>query len=128
MKHSVHKLLLLTCALYLSGAHWTVLQVTAWTGMLVARSQTSGVAEAVVTTFDGEHPCGLCTAIASGQKEEKQGGAEFPALKAMEEVRLVLCEGMALPLRPVNGDVVWPDFLAWDMERMEAPPVPPPLA
>ena len=28
-------------------AHWAILQVTAWTGMIVARTQTAGVVEAV---------------------------------------------------------------------------------
>lgn len=126
MKPFCHKVLLLACALYLSGAHWAVLQVTAWTGMLMARSQTSGVAAAVATTFDGEHPCAMCAAITAGQKEEKQ--TEFPALKAMEEVRLVMCEAVELPASPVTGGAVWPEFLGLDLQRMEAPPVPPPLA
>lgn len=126
MKPLVHKLLLIVCALHLSGAHWAVLQVTAWTGMLVSRSQTSGVAEAVATTFDGEHPCAICTAITAGQQEGKQ--TEFPALKAMEEIRLVVADRVALPPRYAAGDVVWPGFLMSDLRRTDAPPVPPPLA
>ena len=81
MKPLFHKLLLAACALHLSGAHWALLQVTAWTGMLVERSQTSGVVAAVVTTFDGEHPCALCTAITAGQTEEKQKQNEAPAFQ-----------------------------------------------
>jgi hypothetical protein len=118
--------MLVACALHLSGAQWVVLQVTAWTGMLVARSQTSGVAEAVATTFDGKHPCAMCNAISAGQKEQKP--TEFPALKAMEEIRLVIADRVALPPRPVTGEVVWLDFLGSDLQRAEAPPVPPPLA
>lgn len=127
MKSLFHKLLLIACALHLSGAHWAVLQVTAWTGMLVARSQTSGVAAAVVTTFDGEHPCALCTAVASGQKEEKRNDAEAPALKELAEVKLVICEGTALPPLSLSGEAVWPEFAGVDLRRMEAPPVPPPV-
>ena len=128
MKSIFHKLLLIACALHLSGAHWAVLQVTAWTGMLVVRSQTSGVAEAVATTFDGEHPCSMCSAITAGQNEERQQQTEAPALKAMQEVQIVICEGAALPPLPVVGEAMWPEFFGVDLRRMEAPPVPPPVA
>jgi hypothetical protein len=125
LKSLLHKVILIACALHLSGAHWAVLQVTAWTGMLVARTQASGVAAAVATTFDGEHPCAMCNAITAGQQEEKQ--TEFPALKAMEEIRLVLADRVTLPQRHAAGGVVWPDFLMSDLQRTDAPPVPPPL-
>jgi hypothetical protein len=128
VKTVLRKLLLFICALYLSGAHWAVLQVTAWTGMIVSRSQTSGVAKAVATTFDGEHPCAMCDAIASGQKEEKQGGAEFPALRAMEEVRLLISEGAALPLPSLSGETGWMEFSGTAAVRALAPPTPPPRA
>ena len=96
--------------------------------MLVVRSQTSGVAEAVVTTFDGEHPCSMCSAITAGQNEERQQRTEAPALKAMQEVQLVSCESAALPPPHVSGGTVWPEFVGMDLLRLEAPPVPPPVA
>ena len=48
MKPVLHKLLIVCCALILGGAHWAILQMTTWTGMVVTRSQTMSVAEAVV--------------------------------------------------------------------------------
>ncbi len=54
------------------GLHWAALQMVAWTGMLIAYSQESGVREAVAKTFDGQHPCPLCHAIAKGRAEERQ--------------------------------------------------------
>ena len=96
--------------------------------MLVARTQTSGVAEAVATTFDGEHPCAMCSAITAGQNEEKQQQTEAPALKAMQEIQIVISEGAALPPLPMGGEIAWPEFVGMDLRRMEAPPVPPPVA
>ncbi len=128
MKSAFHKLLIICCALYLSGAHWTALQVTAWTGMVVARSQTAPVVEAVETTFDGQHPCRLCSAISTGQQEEKKQEQKTPALKKMQEVKFVGLEGVALPTPLVAGEMRWPDFIASALTRRDAPPTPPPLA
>ena len=43
---------------------------------MVNYSQDGTVGEALVKTFDGRHPCGLCKAIAAGKKSEKK--SEFP--------------------------------------------------
>ena len=128
VKSIFHKLLLLACALHLSGAHWVVLQVTAWTGMLVVRSQTEGVAEAVKTTFDGEHPCVMCSAIESGQKEEKRNDMDAPMLKALVETKLVAMENAVLPLPADAGELRWMKFSPMASLRTDAPPTPPPLA
>lgn len=53
------------------GLHWAVLQTVAWTGMLISYSQ-EGVREAIAKTFDGEHPCPLCKAVAKGRAEEQE--------------------------------------------------------
>ena len=116
------------CALYLSGAHWAVLQVTAWTGMLVARSQRVSVVVAVETTFDGQHPCRLCSAITSEQKEEKQKEREFPVLKKMQEVKFVEVARFELPARESSGEAGWMDLVQMNPWRADAPPVPPPRA
>jgi hypothetical protein len=55
-----------------TGAHWAVLQTVAWTTMLTANLRTHSVTEAVARTFDGEHPCALCKAVAAGKKSEKK--------------------------------------------------------
>ena len=128
MKQIVHKLLIIACALHLSGAHWAVLQVTAWTGMLVSRTQTSGVVEAVATTFDGKHPCAMCEVIESSQKEEKRNDAQAPALKELSEIKLIAMDSAALPSPAQTSEAHWQDFLTMAPVRMEAPPTPPPLA
>jgi len=63
------------------GLHWTVLQVAAWAGMIVSYSQESPLGEAVVKTFDGQHPCTLCKQIAKGKQSEKKSEFKFEVKK-----------------------------------------------
>ena len=72
-----------------TGLHWAALQTVAWAAMLAANLRTHSVAEAVSDTFDGQHLCPLCRAIAAAQKSEKRSAAtpvnlklEFPPLAA----------------------------------------------
>ncbi len=54
------------------GGHWLALQGVAWVTMLVDNSQESSLVDAVSKTFDGQHPCPLCKAVATGQSEERE--------------------------------------------------------
>ena len=70
------------------GAHWALLQTVAWTTMLADNLCTHSVKEAVTETFDGNHPCPLCKAIAAGKKSENKTEfslqsqkLEFPPVK-----------------------------------------------
>lgn len=128
MKQAVHRLLVVACALHLSGAHWAVLQMAAWTGMLVKRAQVTGVAEAIQTTFDGRHPCAMCAAIESGQKEEQKEESGDFALKELSQIKLVAMEIAALPHPSEAGELHWRAFAATAGWRTDAPPTPPPLA
>jgi hypothetical protein len=49
--------------LALVGGQSAGLQVAAWAGMLVARTQAQGLDAAIRSTFDGEHPCRLCAVV-----------------------------------------------------------------
>ncbi len=58
------------------GLHWSLLQSVAWMRMVVCYSQEGCFCEALAKTFDGKHPCCLCTAIAKcrqSQKKPEQG-------------------------------------------------------
>jgi len=77
---------LLVLALVLSlGLHWAFLQSVAWTGMLVNYSQDASFTEAWSKTFDGKHPCKLCTSIQKGRaaekKQDQQRGQSGPKLE-----------------------------------------------
>ena len=103
------------------GVHWTLLQVVAWTGMVVSYSQDAPLSEAVAKTFDGKHPCKLCKQIDEGKKTEKK--SEFLA----QDQQLTFCASRqafvftaptqfyVLPLRNDSAE-----------ELAESPPVPPP--
>src|SRR6266702_1217567 len=63
------------------GLHWTFLQAVAWAGMIVSFSQEAPLGEAVVKTFDGQHPCKLCKQIARGKQSEKKSEYKFESSK-----------------------------------------------
>jgi hypothetical protein len=52
--------LTLLLGLILSGGSLGFLQVVAWAGMIVSRAHSEPVAEAILTTVDGKHPCAIC--------------------------------------------------------------------
>lgn len=47
-----------------------VLQVIAWSRMVVNYSSEAGIAKGVSMTFDGQHPCQLCKAITRSKKQQ----------------------------------------------------------
>lgn len=117
-------------ALRLLGGDLAVLQVVAWSGMIVARTTEQGVAAAVESTFDGEHPCPLCKALKTAQEtEDKQPALPegFPARLKLKD--LVLTEDLALarPFQePMTALTLPPWRMAGIVTRSEVPLVPPP--
>jgi len=63
------------------GLHWIALQTVAWTTMLAANLSCENLSTAVSNTFDGEHPCCMCKAIAAAKKSEKKSEAVSSNLK-----------------------------------------------
>jgi len=56
----------------LTGDQWVMMQSAAWATMLVSYLRTDSLPQAVTHTFDGNHPCPLCNAIAQSKKSEKK--------------------------------------------------------
>jgi hypothetical protein len=115
------KFLVIAALVLTTGAHWAALQTVAWTTMLANNLRTQSLAEAVADTFDGEHPCPLCKAIAAGKKAEKEAEVVAPVLKmefppAAEQI--VLLPPAQFELLPV-ADSSAKSFSA-------KPPLPPP--
>ncbi|MBV9488838.1 MAG: hypothetical protein JO069_03820 [Verrucomicrobia bacterium] len=113
------------CALALLqilGAHWALLQATAWMGMLVHYSEQAGIQTGLVQTFDGAHPCHVCEAIKSGKKQE---GKKAPLLQAELKQHF---------LAPWNGfhvyqawvEMTYPGFVSHRPGVFFDPAVPPP--
>jgi len=103
------------------GAHWTVLQSIAWTTMLADNLGSCSFGEAVHKTFDGDHPCCLCKAIAAGKKSEEKKEftshpqrLEYPPLK----------QGLAV-IAPADFGLV-PLAHAFGRSLTQKPPTPPP--
>ncbi len=121
----VHKkfaqLLLVLTLVVTIGGHWAVLQSVAWVGMAVSYSKDAPLAEALVKTFDGNHPCALCKAVNAGkQAEQKQA-----TLKS--EIKIDWCVtrdtsllDAPMPFTVISGKPVFA------LPRAESPPTPPP--
>jgi hypothetical protein len=113
---------LVVVALGLStGAHWAALQTVAWTTMLANNLCEQSFTAAVARTFDGEHPCPLCKAIAAGKKSEQKSEVVAPAFK-MEFPPVADKFTLILP-KPFS--VFSPVQLSAD-SSFPKPPVPPP--
>ncbi len=54
------------------GLHWAALQSVAWVSMFVRYSQQATFQEALVWTFDGQHPCALCELVEDGRNTRSQ--------------------------------------------------------
>ena len=115
------KFLVIVALVLTTGLHWAALQTVAWTTMLADNLRTQSVSEAVSNTFDGEHPCPLCKAIAAAKKSEKKSEAVTPTLK------------MEFPPAPAQFILIAPEpILAFSFAEFSAdaipskPPLPPP--
>ena len=54
------------------GMHWTVLQSVGWVTMLASHSVETTFSNALVKTFDGNHPCKICIAVREGRQSERE--------------------------------------------------------
>ena len=109
------------------GLHWAVLQTVAWTSMLIERLPNQSLATAVVTTFDGQHPCQLCLAIREGRSATSQESAPAPTptssgAKLEAWVRLEVVPNL-FPAGPVLHGCCSVGFVT---DRGDPPPLPPP--
>ena len=103
------------------GGHWAVLQGVAWTTMLARFAQSMPLAQAVIFTFDGKHPCQLCLAVQEGQQaEQKESKLKTPErLLLFLDLHLVALPSPPPPAQPAQG-------LDKVRSRLDRPPHPPP--
>jgi len=119
--------------LHLCGGHWGVMQVIAWSNMIVDYSAQDGLIEGAKKTFDGEHPCGMCKAIAEGRKQESRNGGDDNAPTTSQGLVLKECNferSIDLPA-PRGRQVVMlsrPELDLRGQVRGTCPPLPPPRA
>jgi hypothetical protein len=89
--------------------------------MLVANARHAPLSEALAKTFDGEHPCLLCHAVAVGKKSEKK--SESPAMVAKIDL---ICATRSLTWLPPWERYQYARTRSAIPQRFEVPPVPPP--
>jgi len=110
--------LALACSI---GLHWAFFQSVAWTSMLADNLRHDSLAQAVTHTFDGQHPCTICKAIAAGKKSEKKSESA-PYFKTLEFPPAL--EDFALTVPARFGPPARADMVAGSLS--ETPPTPPP--
>ena len=71
---------------------WQFLQLIAWASMFARYSWSHGMLDGWRMTFDGNHPCAICHAVAAG------GGAQAAALNALASHPSLLVLPVALLL------------------------------
>ncbi len=104
-----------------TGGHWALLQTVAWVRMAVSYSQESTLREALVKTFDGQHPCQLCKVVRHGERAAQNKDAPKPITKLdlfLGAKQVTLFSSLRLPFQ-INS-------IAPMTSRRDAPPTPPP--
>jgi hypothetical protein len=66
------KMIVIAALVVSTGLHWAALQTVAWTTMLAANLGNESFSQAVSETFDGQHLCPLCRAIAAAKKSQQK--------------------------------------------------------
>ena len=116
------KILVIAALVFSTGLHWATLQTVAWATMVAANlSSQQSFTEAVSQTFDGQHPCSLCKAIAAGKKSENK--SEAPVLKLKLEFPPVAKKFVLISPAPVR--IFCAPKISADSFSAK-PPVPPP--
>jgi hypothetical protein len=121
--HRIRNALLIAVLLAGTGAHWGALQSVAWTHMLAENLRTTSFAQAVVRTFDGQHPCSICKVIASAKKSEKRAEFSQPVTK----LEFPLTMQSPLLIAPTRSQLV-PTANELVESLFHQPPTPPPRA
>jgi hypothetical protein len=124
-------ILIAIATLRLAGGDLLVLQVTAWGSMLATRTAEQGLSEAVKTTFDGDHPCRLCTMVQEAATGEEKAPAKPTPVKAGGELSKLnefpATTPLIVPDARLSGLVQWASEQVLTKQRLhDGPLVPPP--
>jgi hypothetical protein len=106
---------------FVLGAHWAILQSVAWVTMVAGYSQTAPFKQAIVQTFDGNHPCPICKFVAKGKKSEQKQDTQ----KLLAKLDFFLVSSRLRIYPPAPDPVHFAAFVSIGT-RDEPPPLPPP--
>jgi hypothetical protein len=102
------------------SAHWALLQTVAWTTMLAGNLHSRSVHDAVAITFDGQHPCSLCKAIAAAKKSDQKN----QSILVTQKLDFLPVQGRLILTPPSSIEIPSPDTFAESISQK--PPTPPP--
>ncbi len=123
MRSRTLQYLLVTALIVAVSGPWAVLQSVAWVGMVISYSQDATLSEAISMTFDGEHPCKICTVVKEGRKAEQEQPA---VLKTQNKIEFFLEIRPAIVFAPcAPTDTV--EHLSQASPRREPPLLRPPI-
>ena len=105
------------------GLQWTALQSVAWVSMVIKYSREAPFVQALVKTFDGQHPCSLCRIVTEGQKSEQKQQTKQP-VKELDLCLEIPAAFQPTPLAFARHTIVHTRADA----RFEPPLIPPPRA
>jgi len=94
--------------------------------MVVEYSRDNSVAEAVLKTFDGEHPCAMCKTISKVRSEERKSPALVFQIKKDGSFISLKSVGLTIPMetKTILFNLL---SVAYQSVRFE-PPIPVPRA
>jgi hypothetical protein len=104
--------LLLIAWSVVNGLHWPVWQMAAWSTMLLSYSRDNALTEAVTMTFNGDHPCTMCTAIEKSQNEtaKSHGASEGLEQRPPRELTGITGQTIVTPARSfLRGSLLHPE-------------------
>lgn len=118
-------------ALRLLGGDVAMLQVVAWTGMIISRTADRGIAAAVESTLDGDEPCPLCEAVKAVQQSEREPQPSNPEnlIAKLKLKEMIQSKDMDIPSPagdPKQTRVLTEYLASLPKARTDAPDVPPP--
>ena len=109
------------------GLQWALLQAVAWTSMFISYSRNAPLTEAVVKTFDGEHPCPMCLKIRESRQQEERQQKSALSTKTLRMSDLILSNlQVLLTFVPTDSDDAASFVLGPHADFIESPPTPPP--
>ena len=125
MLRQLARTLLIAALVFSIGLHWVVLQSAAWAGMIVTYSIKEGsLLTGMSQTFDAEHPCSLCGAVAFGMKQEKKDPQKQQ--ETQKKLLLTLAVLERVVLTPPTFVLISAELKQTPFEMDLRPPLPPP--
>lgn len=120
---------MILCCLHFGVGNYGLLQVVAWSKMLVDYSAELGLLEGASNTFDGEHPCEMCKQIVTAKKKDAEKPQDHTLLARESVMKEFIASEILISSPPTLIEI--PTFfhsriIVLNDCGADGPPVPPP--